>query len=539
MKTLPIGKHTFADIRHDNMLYVDKTAYIHRLITRGSAYFLSRPRRFGKSLTLSTLDAIFSGKRDLFDGLAIAETDYKWETFPVLRFDMSEMDKTDENTLKKSLTKKIEQLTIEHTLSLDPDLPLGQYFASLIKTLHAKSGKVVVLIDEYDAPVIHHITNIPRAIALRDALSDFYTILKVSDEHLRFVMLTGVSKFSKAGIFSKINHLTDLTMHPAYATLCGYTQTELELYFADHITALATNEPSSNRTILLEKIRHWYNGYHFCDNAPGVYNPYSTLNLFEARKFKNYWFESGTPNFLISLIKEKHYDLENAEKTALTEDAFSTYELENLNISALLFQTGYLTIADYREDRMLYQLAFPNFEVRHSFFEHLLHVYTENHTFAGGPLWTLIDALNAQDVDLFFKTLTLFFAKIPYTIQLKDEKYYQTIFYTIFTLIKLKIAAEVCTNTGRIDALVETVTHVYVFEFKVLRDLNSQTGGLGTESPEEKTPSPAAQRALAEAMAQIDSKDYTVSFQDTGKTIVKVAAVFSVPERNIVAWTQS
>ena len=547
LKPLPIGKHTFVDIRHENMMYVDKTAYLHHMITRGSAYFLSRPRRFGKSLTLSTLDAIFSGKRELFDGLAIAETDYTWEKHPIIRLDMSKMEVDSPENLKIALLLNLDAIATDYHISLDRRGGLQTTFATVIKDLHAKYGKVVVLIDEYDKPIISHMTDIPLAISMRDTLRDFYTILKASDEYLRFVLLTGVSKFSKAGVFSQLNHLSDLTMDRAYAALCGYTQEELEFYFVEHITALAKYENLSLSEIQ-DKIKHWYNGYHFCENAPGIYNPFSTLLLFEQKKFKDYWFETGTPKFLIDLIKHTQYNLENIEKTPVLESAFSTYELESLNISALLFQTGYLTIADYRDDRMLYQLSFPNFEVKQSFFTYILHAYTDDPVFSGGPLWALIDALYANNLTLFFETLKTFFAKIPYTIQIDREPYYQTIFYVIFTLLKLKISAEVCTNTGRIDALIETPTTLYLFEFKLFSIASPQKKG-GKKSPfwtlSETEPFKAplffdtATAVAKKALTQIDEKGYAFPFLDSEKTIQKVGVAFSTTHRNIVEWTTS
>jgi hypothetical protein len=530
MQNLPIGKQTFSAIRDENLLYVDKTKYIHRMITQGSRYFLSRPRRFGKSLTLSTLDAIFSGKRELFDGLAIADTDYNWEHFPVLRFDMSEMAKNTVAALEKSLADKITQFASEHEVAIDPNLSLGQYFSTLIATLSKKyKKKVVVLVDEYDKPIISHLTNIPVAIAIRDTLRSFYTILKAADEHLRFVMLTGVSKFSKAGVFSELNHLTDLTMDTRYAGLCGYTQEELEYYFRDYIEVLAhppapsqaggnlfserataLSIPSEGQGIgktatdisvpsqkgvqgttvgsplnesspppgrgqgegpsateqVLTKIKTWYNGYRFSTADLRVYNPFSTLLLFEQREFKPYWFETGTPKFLVDLIKANQYQLENAAGSDVTEAAFATYELENLSMLPLLLQTGYLSINTYDREWASYHLDYPNFEVKHSFLSHILRDYTHEET-ADTQLRTLIEALQKGQTEVFFETLQIFFAKIPYDIQLKQEKYYQTIFYTLFMLLGLRIHAEVRTNKGRIDAVIETTVYIYIFEFKL------------------------------------------------------------------------
>lgn len=315
---------------------------------------------------------------------------------------------------------------------------------------------------------------------------------------------------------------------------CGYTQEELEFYFSDHITALAASDPLGEHSTLLDKIRYWYNGYHFCENASGVYNPFSTLNLFDTKKFKDYWFESGTPKLLVDLIKHKHYNLEIADGADVSELNFTTYELERLEILPLLVQTGYLTIQAYDPEWRLYRLGFPNFEVKNSFLSYLLNAYTEEDALANNQLKTLIQTVQHRDIPSFFKTLKIFFAKIPYDIYLArtaregeaqtwlgqfegatlapfNEKYYQSIFYMIFTLIGLKIAAEVRTNTGRIDATIETDDSLFLFEFKL---------------------DDTAQNALT----QITEKDYAFPFSDSTKTIVKIGVSFSTKERNITEW---
>ena len=521
MKNLPIGTQTFEGIVTGHYVYVDKTRFIYDLAVAGSEsatasgpkFFLSRPRRFGKSLTISTLDALFSGRRDLFEGLWITQhTDYAFDTFPVLRFDLSNIGKEDGAQLRFSLEKRVEQLATEHGVHIDTTLALGVRFGQLIQKVAAKTQKrVVVLVDEYDAPIIRHITDAPKAADNRDVLREFYTTLKAEDAHMRFVLLTGVSKFSKVSVFSGLNNLQDLTMDVRYAPFLGYTQEELEFNFKAHIEALAEAEQLTLPETL-EKIKHWYNGYRFSEAETKVYNPFSTLLLFEQKRFKSHWFETGTPTFLVELLKKTGFEIANVDHLEVDESAFSTYEIENLDPLALLFQTGYLTIASYDQPTGRYRLGYPNREVKASFSDALLSGFSENMlSVSQSSLAVLERSLKASDLETFFETLRVFFAKIPYTIQLKNEKYYQTIFYLIFTLIGLRIQAEVTTNRGRIDAVVETTGRVYIFEFKL-------------------------QGTAEEALAQILEKGYVEKYLEKKKPMALYGISFDATERNIDRW---
>ncbi|MEK7298829.1 MAG: AAA family ATPase, partial [Candidatus Margulisiibacteriota bacterium] len=315
MKPLPIGSQTFEHIIQGNGVYVDKTQYIYALANAGSdsngvgpKFFLSRPRRFGKSLTISTLDALFSGRRELFEGLWITQnTDYAFETFPVLRFDLSNIGKEDGHKLAQSLCFRMHDIAKIYGVKIDQARGVGQQFEQLIRGVAAQTrSRVVVLVDEYDAPIIRHITDVKKAADNREVLREFYTTLKAEDAHMRFVLLTGVSKFSKVSVFSGLNNLQDLTMDARYATFLGYTQEELEFYFKDRIEALAETEQLTVPEIL-DKIKHWYNGYRFSKAETKVYNPFSTLLLLEQKDFKAHWFETGTPTFLVELIKQKNF----------------------------------------------------------------------------------------------------------------------------------------------------------------------------------------------------------------------------------------
>ncbi len=378
MKKLPLGICTFRDFAEEDYLYVDKTKLIHDLFSRGGKYyFLSRPRRFGKSLLLSTLNEIFSGNKELFKGLWIYDK-IKWTQHPVIHLDLSGITfKTPEN-LEKALDTRLEKIASDYSIQLDHDLFLKEKFGQLMEKLSQKE-KAVVLIDEYDKPMIEYVEKeqIRQAKEIRDVLKNFYGVIKASDAYLRFVFVTGVSKFSKVSLFSELNNLTDITLYQKFSTLLGYTETELEHYFAPYIEQMAEKQGLSKND-LMEKIRKWYNGYSW-DGENLVYNPYSILNLFNADSFENFWFTSGTPTFLVKLIKNRQYDIMEFENLLVNSFIFDTYEIEDLDIEFLLFQTGYLTVKKIiiENDDKTYELSYPNHEVKNSFLTHLLGEYTQ------------------------------------------------------------------------------------------------------------------------------------------------------------------
>ncbi|MDI6793813.1 MAG: AAA family ATPase [bacterium] len=370
MKQLPIGIQTFEHLITGDFLYVDKTRHIYELIKPASArYFLSRPRRFGKSLLVTTLKAIFEGKRGLFDGLAIADMPYDWEAYPVIHLDLSGKKVDTADDLTTYLCNQINLIATQYDIQLEWE-SYEERFAELIRKL-AASNRVVILIDEYDKPILDNIGRTEQVKEIKDTLSAFYGIIKASDEYLHFVLLTGVSKFSKVSIFSKLNNLNDLTMTADYADMLGYTQAELEDYFQEHLS-LACRQSDLTMQALLEKIEHWYNGYRFSTRDIKVYNPISTMLMLQNREFKSYWFETGTPTFLIDLIKSRRFDLRELKEFYAGKEAFSTFEVENLEIEPLLVQTGYLTIKDYSPESRIYTLSYPNYEVESAFTRRLL-----------------------------------------------------------------------------------------------------------------------------------------------------------------------
>jgi hypothetical protein len=461
VKNLPIGIQTFRDIREGNYIYVDKTELIYELVKRSKGvYFLSRPRRFGKSLTLSTLKEIFEGNKDLFQGLWIYEAEYDWKKYPIIRVDFSSIKAFVREDLIKGILSNLNSIARRYEIQLSEDT-YEQRFKELIEKLSTQ-GKIVILIDEYDKPIIDHIENPELAKEMREILKGFYTIIKANDEYIRFVLLTGVSKFSKAGVFSGLNNLEDISMDKSFSSILGITHEELQNNFKEYILDFS-NKLNLSEEELLAKIKYWYNGYCFSGVCDKVYNPFSTLLLFKQREFKNYWFETGTPSFLIELAKKKDFAISEMPVRA-EEISFSTYEVDRLDIIPLLFQTGYLTLTGYNPERLLYTLDYPNFEVKNSFIQYFIRGYT-NRAFQESKLYDLIDSLRDKDFDSFFTILRSIFANIDYDLHIPQEKYYQTVFYLVFTLIGLRVSAEVKTNIGRIDAVIED-KDVFLFEFK-------------------------------------------------------------------------
>jgi hypothetical protein len=505
MKRLPIGIQTFCDIVLNNYLYVDKTEKIFDLVSNPKGvYFLSRPRRFGKSLLISTLNEIFEGEKELFKGLWIYKADYAWEKHPVVRIDFSKSKARNGEELINYIVYQLDKTAQLYGITLEQT----QYdikFDELLTKLCGIINKVVVLIDEYDKPIIDNIENKELAIEFREILKGFYTIIKACDEYIRFVLLTGVSKFSKAGVFSGLNNLQDLSMGMRYSSLLGITREEMEDSFKDHIDRFAETEGVSNAE-LIEKITYWYDGFCFSGICEKVFNPFSMLLLFDNARFSNYWFESATPSFLIKLMKEKNFDVKRLKEMEVREESFGTYELENLAALPLLFQTGYLTIKEYDKTFMTYILGYPNFEVENSFQYALLNSYSNMHV--DGYLIDLIRALRNDNFDIFFDTLRIFFANIPYDLHIKTEKYYQTVFYLIFSLIGLKVEAEIKTNKGRIDAVIVD-KEIYIFEFKFDGDKD-------------------------QALNQIKEKKYFEKYQGKGKKIYLFGVEFA--DRNVGEW---
>lgn len=516
-KPLPAYTSTFRDIINGGYLYIDKTQYAYDLARMGKgAYFLSRPRRFGKSLFVSTLEDLFLGNRQYFQNLWIDGSDYGWESHPVIRFDFNLEPTKSAEGLQDSINSYLDDVARSYRVDLS-DGPYYRRFRQLIQALSQKKP-VVILIDEYDKPIIENLENLDQpeklknAQEIRDTLKGFYGVIKAMDRHIRLTFITGISKFSKVGVFSDLNNLVDLTMNAKFATAFGLTEKELRQDFASHIADFA-QKISKDDESLLDQIRRWYDGFRFAAEGENVYNPYSTMLLFYHQHFSNYWFESGTPTFLINLLRENEYDLENMNTSEFEEFAFTTYELERLAVAPILFQTGYLTIKGYDQESLLYSLYYPNFEVENAFLVYLIDAYSNiEQGLSTSYLNRMIVALKNHDVDEFFKVLRVLFANIDYDLHLNYEKYYQTIFYLTFTLIGLRTSAEVKTNDGRIDAVIELADHIYLFEFKL-------------------------DKSAADAIAQIEAHLYYEKYQFRGKPITSVGANFNTATRTVDDWS--
>ena len=517
-KKLPIGLQSFKKMIEDSYIYVDKTEYIYDLIQTGKYYFLLRPRRFGKSLLLSTFKELFSGNQELFEGLYIAGTDYNWKKHPVVMLSFSEMLSKD----AQSLEKDIEWSLLEHAKHYDIDISdaptIKSKLIALVRRLATTKDKVVVLVDEYDYHLINNINDPIGAEACRKVLHDFFSVFKDLGEHLRFIFVTGVTKFSKTTIFSGLNNLDDLTLMPQASLLLGYTHDELKTYFMPYLEELAKKTDTSVDTVLKE-LKRWYNGYVFSEEsfydtpaAPLVYNPFSVLLYFKHKKLVNYWAGTGTPGFLVHLIKTQGYTITQIEGSEVNIDETKAFDIDTIRLLPLLWQTGYLTIESYNPTTQNYTLRYPNLEVKTSFLGYFMSYLTDK-GIADVKNYTtkLNQALLENNLETFFEILTVFFANIPYTMHIPQEKYYHNVFYMIFSLIGSSIRVEEPTNDGRIDAVIETPDHIYIFEFKL---------------------DESADRALK----QIKDKQYYKKYLHDNKTITLIGANFNSEKRMLEDW---
>jgi len=500
---------------------VDKTARIHQLLTgSGKPFFLSRPRRFGKSLLCSTLGAIFEGRRDLFGeiagrpALAINSLDWEWKKHPVIRLDLNAgVYSNGIGELHSALYSELQKEAEKHKVELERSTDAISQFKYLIRKASEKAGlRAVVIIDEYDKPLINTIADPSIHTQMRDYLKGFYGVLKSYDEYLRLVFITGITKFSRVSVFSDLNHLDDLTLDPEYADMCGITQNELETCFEPEIAAILENTGKSRKKYF-EELRRFYNGYRFTENPLTVYNSFGLLNHFKQKgKFSPYWYETASPKFLVDLVINQKIDIVNLGDLSVSERDFRKYDIEEIKAVPLLYQTGYLTITDYDEELQSYKLDFPNDEVSASFAASLLQQYTRStDEITDGLNRKLIQAFLKGDIEGAIDALRQFLASIPYDIIKESENYYQTAVYLIFKILGLNCRSEVRIAAGRIDALVETKKFIYCFEFKL-------------------------DRSADKALAQIEEKEYILPWKGSGKKLFEVGVDFNHEERNIGEW---
>ncbi|MEM7374865.1 MAG: ATP-binding protein [Bacteroidota bacterium] len=503
----PIGIQDFQKLQEGGYLYIDKTEVIHKLLTAGQYYFLSRPRRFGKSLLLSTIKYLFQGKKELFDGLWIGQH-WNWkEQSPVIHLRFSSMD-YQHLPLGEAISNQLLEIAQEHNIDLEGD-SYKEQFRLLIRNLSTR-GKVALLIDEYDKPIIDYLDKdlLPQAKSNQGVLKTFYSVIKDSDPYIRFLMVTGVSKFSKVSIFSELNNLKDITLHRQYATLVGYTQDELEEVFDSRIEEISEEE-NIDKQELLARIKKWYNGYSW-DGKNFLYNPFSALSYFDSGEFHNYWFATGTPTFLINLLKERMVYKVEAIKVGMV--AFDGFDPENIDTTSLLFQTGYLTIKA-KEEFGVYLLDVPNQEVQDSLLQYLLGIFSYTSQVQATPLvLELRMAFLENSLDRAMTIINGLLKSIPSHIFLKDkEAYYHSVVFLVFQYLGLFIEAEVHTSDGRMDAVVQTDSHIYILEFKL------------DESAES-------------ALEQIREKKYAEKFHLQAKPIISIGINFSSETKSIEAW---
>ena len=516
-RKLPIGIQGFEKLRTENFLYVDKTDYIYRLVHNNVPYFLSRPRRFGKSLLLSAMKAYWEGKRDLFAGLQIEKLEQDnpdaWKAYPVFYFDFNGKNYQYETALETVLDEQLCEW--ESIYGGDGSRSLEERFRRLLMTASEKYGKrCVILVDEYDKPLLEVMQNTLLEEHNKAVFKGFFGTLKSCDEYIQFVMITGVTKFSKVSIFSDLNQLNDISLSPAYSGICGITQEELIRSFSPEIDDLAVAQNLS-RDESLAALKKTYDGYHFHPSGEGVYNPFSLLKALYDREMNAYWYATGTPTFLVESIKENGFDVRKFTDRTLYADASSLtdYHADNPDLIPLLYQTGYLTILDYDARRKRYTLGFPNDEVKYGFLQSLVPAFTPASVGGtGADIFSLDDCIESEDLDGVKDILKALFASIPYdTKERPFEHYFQTVIYLVFTLLGKYAQCEVHSSHGRADCIVSTGNAVFIFEFKV-------------------------DHSADEALKQIDDGGYAAPYQADRRKIYKVGVSFDSGTRNLAEW---
>ena len=533
----PIGIQNFGEIRRDGYAYVDKTALMYKMVSEGKYYFLSRPRRFGKSLLLSTLEAYFEGEKELFEGLAVAEVEKEWKRYPILHLDLNTREYKDEASLEAELNRHLESWEKRYGDNYK-DRAAEERFTHVITNAFEQTGlRVVVLVDEYDKPLLQTIGNEPLQTAYRNTLKAFYGALKSCDRYIRFAFLTGVTKFGKAAIkrgqsgdhsdsaereqvrpeakvsvFSDLNNLMDISMLPAYSNVCGITEKELHACFDDSIQALADNNGMTKEECY-ERMRRDFDGYHFNEyTTEGIYNPFSVLNTLNSLVFRDYWFETGTPSFLVYQLKKTGYPLEAITTEELSADTLNSIDIMDENPLPLLYQSGYLTLKSYDREFDCYTLGFPNREVEQGFIKYLLPYYmpktTDKSRFS---IPQFVKDVRKGDSEGFMRRLEAFFANGDYQIMGNAEIYFQNTLYVFFSLMGFYVEVERHTTDGRMDILMQTSSDIYIMELKI-----NQTADI--------------------ALQQIEDKGYALPFANDPRRLYKIGINFSTETCRIDDW---
>ena len=509
-KLYPVGIQNFEKLRKEGYFYVDKTALMYRLVTTGSYYFLSRPRRFGKSLLISTLEAYFQGKRELFDGLAVASLEREWKRYPVIHLDLNAKKFDRPEDLIRLIDRQLLVLEEEYG-KVKTDETIDDRFVSLIRNMNGRTGeRVVILVDEYDKPLLQAIGNDALQNEYRAILKAFYGVLKSMDGYIRFALLTGVTKFGKVSVFSDLNNLMDISMREEYADICGVSEAELLRDFDEDIRDLALNNGQTYEQACAQ-LKEDYDGYHFCPDSPGIYNPFSLLNTFAKGRYGSYWFETGTPTYLVELLRKSDYDLEQMSREETDSETLDSIFTGD-NPIPVIYQSGYLTIKKYDRRFGLYTLGFPNREVEEGFLRFLMPYYAKSdRTKSGFEIKRFVDDVEKGDIDGFMERLQGFLADCPYEMARDVELHYQNVLFIVFRLAGLYTQVEYHTSRGRIDMVVQTSDYVYVMEFKL-------------------------DGSAEQALQQIGEKQYVLPFAADSRKVFRIGVNFSSETRNIDRW---
>ncbi len=511
-KIYPIGIQNFEKIRKDGYFYIDKTALIYQMVKTGSYYFLSRPRRFGKSLLISTLEAYFLGKKELFEGLAMEKLEKDWTVYPIFHMDLNTEKYDTRESLDSILNFTLEKWEQQYGTA-PSETTFALRFRGLIERAYKQTGqRVVILIDEYDKPMLQAIGNEELQKEFRNTMKAFYSVLKTMDGCIQFAFLTGVTKFGKVSVFSDLNNLDDISMRNQYIDICGVSEKELHDNLEIELHELADIKGVSYHEIC-DKLREYYDGYHFTHNSIGIYNPFSLLNTFKYKEFGSYWFETGTPTYLVELLKKHHYDLRRMAHEETSISVLNSIDSASDNPIPVIYQSGYLTIKGYDEEFGIYSLGFPNREVEEGFIKFLLPFYANTNAVESEfEIQKFVREIRIGDYDSFFRRLRSFFADTPYELIRDLELHYQNVLFIVFKLVGFYVKAEYHTSEGRIDLVLQTDKFVYVIEFKL-------------------------DGTAEDALRQINEKHYALPFEAGGnRRLFKIGVNFNAKMRNIEKW---
>ena len=506
----PVGVQDFEALKRDNFAYVDKTALVYQLVSTGKYYFLSRPRRFGKSLLLTTIKAYLEGKKHLFKGLAIESLEKDWTSYPILHLDLNNEDYTQENGLDSVLNRNL--VNWEETYGRKPsENTFAARFTGVIKRAYEKTGLgVVVLVDEYDKPLLQNLDNEALQDKNRNMLKGFYSVLKTMDGCIKFAFLTGVTKFSKVSIFSDLNNLKDISMDENYVQVCGITFDEIVANFDEEVGKMAEKLHLSKEECY-SKLKKQYDGYHFCENTEGIYNPFSLVNALDVKKFKNYWFETGTPTMLVQIMKACKFNLNDLENSRVTADLLGAVDAMHITPLPLLYQSGYLTIVNYDENFKKYTLDFPNEEVEDGFINFLVNFYQKQDEFSEFSIENFIEDIKSGNADQLMLRMQAFFSGNDYRVAGNVELYFQNALYILIKLMGFHVQVERATSSGRTDLIILTKDNIYIIEIKL-------------------------DQGAKAAMQQIKDKKYAEPYLLDGRKITLSGVNFSKEMRTIDDW---